>query len=133
MVSINFSPINEIVLHEVISTDKDELIKSRVTPAGNFPLYWCNGILFAFSSLPWTDEIVSDFLKGRAHWAEIRFTKLDKYQPLLELNEETYKTTIKISVINTSGSSTHQAVTNWLVEQEKKLKQQQGKGIKVNQ
>jgi len=129
MVSINFSPINEVVIHEVINVEKDDLLRSRITPAGNFPLYWCNGILFAFSSLPWTDEIVSDYLKGRVHWSEIQFTKLDKYQPVLELNDENYKAELKIRVIDTSGSALHQAVAKWLLDQDKKYKS--GK-IKVN-
>ncbi|MCL5434067.1 MAG: hypothetical protein M1538_03810 [Candidatus Marsarchaeota archaeon] len=122
MVAINFSPINEIVIHDYLYVNKEDLIRSRVTPAGNFPLYWCNGILFAFGSLPWTDEIISDYLKGRVHWSELQFTKMEKYQPVLELNDEEYKGSFKVRVIDTSKSMLHQSIAKWILEQEKKFK-----------
>ncbi|MGC8571771.1 MAG: hypothetical protein ACP5RI_01370 [Candidatus Micrarchaeia archaeon] len=122
MVTINFSPINEIVIHEYLYIEKEDLIRSRITPAGNYPLYWCNGVLFAFSSLPWTDEIISDYLKGRVHWSELQFTKMEKYQQVLELNDEEYKGSFKVRVIDTSKSALHQSIVKWILEQEKRMK-----------
>ena len=74
MVKIEYSPATELVVHEVIKVDKDDLLRERVTPAGTMPLYWCDGILFSFSSLPMTDDVVKDYLKGRIHWLEVHFT-----------------------------------------------------------
>ncbi len=114
MVKINYAPIEELVIHEAVEVQKDDLLRERVTPAGTMPLYWCNGILFSFSSLPLTDEIVKDYLKGKVHWLEIHFTRENKYVPVLTLSDDEYKATMSIRVIDTSSSSLHMEVANWL-------------------
>ncbi len=114
MVRITFSPVNELIIHETVEVDKEDLLRERVTPSGTMPLYWCNGILFSFSSLPMTDEIVSDYLKGKIHWLEVHFAKVDKYTPILSLSEEEYKTTMNIRIIDTSKSTLHKELTKWL-------------------
>ena len=111
---ITYSPALELVIHETIELEKDDLLRGRITPAGTVPLYWCNGILFSFSSLPMTDEIVKDYLRGKIHWLEIHFTKESKYTPILVLNEEEYKGTMNIRVIDTSKSALHNELIKWL-------------------
>ncbi|MCL5100940.1 MAG: hypothetical protein M1122_03240 [Candidatus Marsarchaeota archaeon] len=114
MVRITYSPAEELVVHEAVSMDKDDLLRERVTPAGTMPLYWCNGILFSFSSLPMTDDIVKDYLRGKIHWLEVHFAKEDKYNPILTLNDEQYKATMNIRVIDTSNSALHKEFAKWL-------------------
>jgi hypothetical protein len=114
MVKITYSPINELVIHETIEVAKDDLMRERVTPAGTMPLYWCNGILFSFSSLPMTDEVVKDYLKGRIHWIEVHFSRESKFEAILPLNEEEYKTSMNVRVIDTSKSELHRELTRWL-------------------
>ncbi len=114
MVKISYSPIEELVVHEVVEVQKDDLLRERITPSGNMPLYWCNGILFSFSSIPMTEEIVRDYLRGKIHWLEIHFTKEAKYTPVLTLSDEEYKATMSIRVIDTSKSKLHTELTKWL-------------------
>jgi hypothetical protein len=114
MVKITFSPINELVIHEAVEIEKEDLMRERVTPAGTMPLYWCDNVLFSFSSVPMTDEIVSDYLKGRIHWLEIHYALNEKYTQILKLNEDEYKATMNIRVIDTSKSSLHKEVVKWL-------------------
>ena len=114
MVKITFSPITELIVHETIEVDKEDLLRERVTPAGTMPLYWCNGILFSFSSLPMTDEVVKDYLKGRIHWLEIHFSRAEEYVPVLTLNDEEYKATMSVRVIDTSKSQLHKELVKWL-------------------
>ena len=83
MVRISFSPAEELVVHEVVEMGKEVLLLERITPAGNMPLYWCGGIVFSFSSIPMTDEVVKEYLKGRIHWAEVHFARLEKYVPVI--------------------------------------------------
>lgn len=116
MVRITYSPIDELVIHEAVEVPKADLLRERITPSGNMPLYWCNGILFSFSSLPMTDDIVKDYLKGKIHWLEIHFSKEPKYTPILTLNEEEYKAIMNIRVIDTSKSNLHNDLTKWLKE-----------------
>lgn len=111
---ISFTPIEELVLHEYVGVELDDLLRERVTPAGSMPLYWCNGILFSFSSLPWTKDVVKDYMTGRIHWAEAHYTKMEKYKPVIELNDDNYKAQIKVRVIDTSRSELHQEFVRWL-------------------
>ncbi|MEM0094760.1 MAG: hypothetical protein QXF41_01735 [Candidatus Micrarchaeaceae archaeon] len=114
MVKITYSPIEELVVHEIVKVDRDDLIRERVTPAGNMPLYWCNGILFSFSSLPMTDDIVRDYLKGKVHWLEVHFSEMEDYTPILSLNDEESKSTLNVRIINTSSSELHRKLVGML-------------------
>ncbi len=114
MVEITFSPIKELVVHEVAEMKKEDLIRERITPAGNLPLYWCDGILFSFSSLPMTDAIVDDYLKGKIHWLEVHFARMPKYSEVISLDAEEYKATMNVRVIDTSSSQLHKDFVAWL-------------------
>ncbi|MGC8669753.1 MAG: hypothetical protein ACP5TL_01205 [Candidatus Micrarchaeia archaeon] len=113
-VKISYSPINELVVHEVVKLELDDLLRERITPSGNMPLYWCNGILFAFTSPPLTRDIMRDYLNGKIHWMEVHYTEMKKYDPVLELNDEQYKAILKIRVIDTSKSLLHLEFVKWL-------------------
>ena len=120
MVRISYSPIEEIIVHDVVEVASEDLLRERVTPAGTMPLYWCDGILFTFSSLPMTDEVVSDYLRGKVHWLEAHFAKVEKYTPIMSLSEEEYKTTMNIRIIDTSKSGVHKEFVKWLKDSIKK-------------
>ncbi len=113
-VKITFSPIKELVVHEVIEMDRDDLLRERITPSGNMPLYWCSGMLLSFSSLPFTEGVVKDYLEGRIHWAEVHFSKMDEYSPILQLNDEVYRSAM-VRIIDTSSSSLHKGLSNGLL------------------
>ncbi len=102
------------MVHDVIAVGIDDLLRGRVTPAGTMPLYWCNGILFTFSSMPLTDEVVKDYMRGKLHWLEVQYANMPDYKPVLSLNEEEYKATINIRIIDTSKSKVHDELTRWL-------------------
>lgn len=114
MVKIVYSPIKELVVHEVISIDLEDLLRNRITPAGNMPLYWCNGILFSFNSVPMTKDLVKDYLQGVIHWMEVHYYMMDEYKPVLTLDDEQYKATMHIRVLDTSKSSLHNEFVEWL-------------------
>jgi len=116
MVKITFSPATELVVHEAVEMSKNDLLLERITPAGNMPLYWCNGMLFSFSSLPMTDDIVKEYLKGRIHWLEVHFTRLEKHVPILSFESDEYKSTMNVRVIDTSASALHNEFVKWLKE-----------------
>ncbi len=114
MVDIVYSPLKEIVVHEIVEISRDDLLRERITPAGNMPLYWCDSVLFSFSSLPMTRDVVKEYLSGRIHWAELHYTRMDKYMPVLELNDEHYSGPLKVRVIDTSNSALHKELIKWL-------------------
>ncbi|MCL4552704.1 MAG: hypothetical protein M1305_04020 [Candidatus Marsarchaeota archaeon] len=114
MAKITFSPTKELVIHDIVRVEIDDMLRGRVTPAGTMPLYWCNGIVFAFSSLPMTEGVVADYIKGTIHWLEIQYASMPDYTPVLSLNEDEYKTVMKIRIIDTSKSALHSDLTKWL-------------------
>ncbi len=111
---ITFSPAEELVVHEILEVSKEDLIRERVTPQGNMPLYWCDGILFSFSSLPMTDDVIKDYLKGKLHWLEVHFARMPKYVDVISFESEEYKATMGVRVIDTSPSLLHREFIKWL-------------------
>ncbi len=114
MVDIEYSPIKSIVVHEIVSMHIDDLIRERITPAGSVPLYWCDSILFSFSSAPMSRKILDDYLNGTIHWMEVHYTDLGDYSSMLELKDEDYGGTAKVRVIDTSASNLHKEFIKWL-------------------
>ena len=114
MPKITYAPAEELIVHDIIEVTKDDLLRERVTPAGTIPLMWCNGILFSFSSLPMTDDVTKDYLKGKLHWLEVHFARMDSYIPVLPLSEEEYKASISVRIIATSTSELHREFVKWL-------------------
>ncbi len=121
MVKITYSPIEELIIHDVIEVEKEDLLRERVTPAGTMPLYWCDGYLFSFSSLPFSEEVIKDYILGKVHWLEVHFTKMKEYTSVLALNEDEYKATMNVRVIDTSKSDLHKKVVKWLGTVPRKL------------
>lgn len=110
-VSVTYSPIRELVVHDVIKSDLKELIRSRMTPQGNMPLYWCGGILFGFTSLPPTKDVIKEYLGGRIHWMEVQYTEMAEYAKEVEANDDQY---LKTSVVNTDTNAVHRGFIGWL-------------------
>ncbi|MGA3021000.1 MAG: hypothetical protein ABSD68_03570 [Candidatus Micrarchaeales archaeon] len=120
MLHITFAPASELVVHEVVEMPSNDLLLERITPAGNMPLYWCNGIVFSFSSLPMSDDVVKEYLKGKIHWLEVHFARMEKYVPIISFESEEYKSTMNVRVIDTSTSSLHKEFIKWLKDNVKK-------------
>lgn len=114
MARITYAPAEELIIHEVVEVGSDDLLRERVTPAGTMPLYWCDGILFSFTSLPMTDEVTKDYMKGKIHWLEVHYARMDSYVPVLSLDEEEYKAKMNVRIINTSFSNIHKEFSKWL-------------------
>lgn len=115
MTVVSYSPIKKIIVHEVVDMKLDDLLRERITPAGSMPLYWCNGILFSFSSAPMVRNILKDYLDGTIHWMEVHYSALDNFSSILELTDENYGGTVKIRIIDTSKSSSlHSDFIDWL-------------------
>ncbi|MDE1810696.1 MAG: hypothetical protein KGH66_01495 [Candidatus Micrarchaeota archaeon] len=114
MVKITFAPIKELIIHEAVKVSYDDILRERVTPSGTVPLYWSEGMLFSFSSVPMTRDIVKDYLQGTIHWMEVHYTDMKEYKPVLDLKDQNYGGELKIRVIDTSKSALHSEVAKWL-------------------
>lgn len=115
MATVSYSPIKKIIVHEVVNMELEDLLRERITPAGSMPLYWCDGVIFSFSSAPMVKNILNDYLNGTIHWMEVHYSAFEEYHPIMELKDENYGGTAKVRVINTSKSSSlHNDFISWL-------------------
>lgn len=117
MVKIIFKPFEEIIIHEIVKLETDEMIERQalnVQRGKAQPLYWSDRILFCFIGMEHTEDVVSEQLQNKVHWANLTFTELDQYQPTI-----TSKGNIPITVFNVSNNKLLSQVTKWLHKQEK--------------
>jgi hypothetical protein len=115
MVKVTYAPIKELIVHEAVELTMEDLMRERITPSGNMPLYWNNGVVFSFSSIPMTNMMTKEYLEGKIHWAEAHYTLMKNYAPIAELRDEHYGATQKIRVIDTSKFSVlHNEFVKWL-------------------
>ena len=122
MVNVVFSPIKELVVHEIVRIDLEDLIRERVTPSGNMPLYWCDGLLFSFSSVPLSKDTIKEYLEGRVHWAEVHYFEIGAYKPVVTLEDSQYQGSLNVRVIDTSRSDLHKDFVKWLESNRDKVK-----------
>ncbi|MGC8478525.1 MAG: hypothetical protein ACP5NE_01180 [Candidatus Micrarchaeia archaeon] len=116
MVKISFSPIKELVVHDLFKMSYEDLMRGNVTSMGNLPLYWCDGILYRFNSIPMNRELSKQYLDGVLHWAEVHYAdNVDEYKPIMEVKDENYQGGyLKIRVIDMSKSELHRDFIKWL-------------------
>jgi hypothetical protein len=120
MAKITYAQAKELVVHEAVSVGMEDLMRGRITPQGNMPLYWCNGIVFSFSSMPMNEQMTKEYMEGRIHWMEAHYAVMDRYAPIVELRDEQYGAAQKIRVIDTSKfSSLHADFVKWLKDNKK--------------
>ena len=114
MVKVTFEPTNELIIHDILRVEREDLLRERVTPAGTMPLCWCDGMVYGFSSMPLTDDGIKDFLKGKIHWMEVHYSEMPDYKPVMPLSEEEYKAPMNVRIIDTSASQLHRDFAKWL-------------------
>ena len=116
MVKVSYSPIKELVVHDIFRMDYDDLIRGNITPMGVMPLYWCDTILYRFNSLPMSRELSKQYLEGTIHWSEVHYTdNIKEYSQIMEVKDENYPGgSLKVRVINMSKSALHRDFIKWL-------------------
>lgn len=77
-------------------------------------LFWANGILFRQFSLPPTDSIVAEKMKGNLIWDHIEYTTLPQYQSELQASPE--RPLVTIFVVDVTGHIVFDPLTKWIKE-----------------
>ncbi|BCS90734.1 MAG: hypothetical protein ARM1_0191 [Candidatus Micrarchaeota archaeon] len=128
MVEIEYKPVSKIVIHNIVKMSVEELVLSRITPQGAFPLYWTDGILWSFSNLPLTEKVINDYINGIDHWAVLQFSIMSNYKDELSVGDNNM---YKVKVLNTTDNDFHIAIIRWLrsniLEKDIKFKGKGGK------
>jgi hypothetical protein len=117
LVKVTFKPSEELIIHESIQHSLSDLIKLcsvGVQPGGLAePLSWAEGVVFRFSRMTPTDEIVRELLQGKVHWTVVEWALMPQCKQAIPVEE----INAKIPVINVS-------TTTILCEVAKALKEQ---------
>jgi hypothetical protein len=117
LVKVTFKPSEELIIHESIQHSLSDLIKlcSVGVQLGGLakPLSWAEGVVFRFSRMAPTDEIVRELLQGTVHWNVVEWALMPQCKQVLLIKE----INAKIPVINVS-------TTTILCEVAKALKEQ---------
>ncbi len=116
MVKISYSPIKELVVHDLFKMGFDDLVRGNITPNGVMPLFWCDGVIYRFTSLPMSRELSKLYLEGTVHWAEVHYTDdVKDYKQIMEVKDENFQGgALKIRIIDMSNSQLHKDFAKWL-------------------
>jgi len=117
LVKVTFKPSEELIIHESIHHSLPDLIKLcsvGVQPGGlGGPLSWAEGVVFRFSRMAPTDEIVRGLLQGKVHWDVVEWALMPQYKQVIPIEE----INAKIPIINVSTTAILCEVAEALKEQ----------------
>jgi hypothetical protein len=104
MIKVTIKPWEEVIIHESIQYTLDDFIKlcsMGVQPGGLAnPLHWAEGIVFRFTPMPPTDDVIKEQLAGKIHWSAIEWALMPKYQQVIMIGD----INAKIPIVNVSAT-----------------------------
>ncbi len=102
MVKVTYSPIRELVVHEIIEQDGKIFYEDMVRQALASPVHaeptinWAEGVAFVVSPMPPTEDIVKENLEGRVHFAAVMFTRTPyQNQILVKIGNQDYSARLR--------------------------------------
>lgn len=104
MVKVTFQKWEEVIIHESNQLPLEQIfhIQSLGVQAGGLarPLLWSEGILFAHQSMPPTEDVVREILKGKVHWSGVTWALMPDYKQVHVIKQ----TNVKIPINDVSAS-----------------------------
>ena len=101
MVEIQYVPYQKLIIHEIIEQDNttffEDIVRQviaqqvQIEPSIN----WIDGIAFAASQYPPTEDIVKENLSGKIHFANVVFTRIE-FQPQVKVTVGTQSFTARL-------------------------------------
>lgn len=117
MVKITIRPWEEVIIHESIHYSLEDLLKMHsigVQPGGLAnPLSWAEGVVFRFSAMPPTDEIVREQLQGKIHWNAVEWALMPEYKNVIMIQD----INAKIPIVNVTATAILREVARVLKDQ----------------
>jgi len=118
---VNFRPWKEVVIHESIQYNLQNLVimRSLGVPPGQLGgrLLWAEGVAFSHAPMPATTDVIKESLQGRVHWSSVEWASLPEFKPFLEISE----TKVRIPILDVSSNETLLAVAKWLKKSAKEV------------
>jgi hypothetical protein len=105
LVKVTFRPWEEVVIHESIRYNLEDLVRQSsigVQPGGLAPpLQWAEGVAFRAVTMPPTDDVVKENLTGKVHWGAVQWALMPKYQLVIPISD----INAKIPIIDVSANT----------------------------
>lgn len=105
---VELKPPTKIVIHNIIPTNLESIIKMATGPMGTAPLFWANGVAFLLNALPLQSKALDLYIDGELHIADVIFTEMEEYNVFVEINR------MIANVIDMSKSPIHSAISTIL-------------------
>lgn len=100
MVKVTFRPWEEVIIHESIQYTLNELIhlvSLGVQPGALAPpLNWAEGVVFIQGTMPPTEDVIRENLKGIMHWNVVRWALMPNFQNIVVVKE----TNVRIPIVD---------------------------------
>lgn len=113
MIRIIHSPIEQIVVHEMVEYTLADFVKHMTLGVGHQGtaslVKWCEGIVFAHVSLPSTADVVKDQMNGIVHWAWLSYAEMDAFKDYLESENK-----VRLPLIDVSNNDLNKELVRWL-------------------
>ncbi len=113
MVKITYSPIKEIIIHEMVEYPLADFVKLMTdnVPPGNISssVKWCNGMVFMSTGLPSTVDVVKDQMAGTIHWSWFAFAEMPVFRPSIETASK-----VILPVIDVSNNDLNRKLVDWV-------------------
>jgi len=116
MVEIVCNPPKQLIILECTrypSIDALAKIIAVVISAGeSVILKWAEGVAFSYTHLqPTTEDLMSEFVKGRVYWSEVVYAEMPEYKPTIRVG------TLDIPVIDVSPNPLLCDAARWMKKQ----------------
>ena len=113
LVNISYSPIKEVIIHEMVEYSLNDFVKLMTdnVPPGNISpsVKWCNGIVFMSTGLPSTPDVVKDQMAGIIHWSWFAFAEMPTFKPSIETTSK-----VLLPVIDVSNNNLNRQLIEWV-------------------
>ena len=113
LVKITYSPIKEIIIHEMVEYPLGDFVKLMTdnVPPGNISpsVKWCNGMVFMSTGLPSTVDVVKDQMAGIIHWSWFAFAEMPVFRQSIETASK-----VILPVIDVSNNELNRKLVEWV-------------------
>ena len=83
LVEFSYEPWKKIIIHEIVQYSFDTLVHLQclgVQPGQlSPPLFWADGLAFKHVTMPPTEDIIKEQIRGKIHWSQLAIAFVPEY------------------------------------------------------
>jgi hypothetical protein len=87
---VSYEPLQNLVIHNIAEFDLDTLVKiarNNSIISQSYPgLDWCDGILFDYTRIAKSEDVIKDEMNGIHHWRYIHYAHMPDFKEKFPLD-----------------------------------------------